>query len=81
MTDAGALTYSLHTDTDGTFLQDDAGELTPLVPRAYEILTKINQRALDASAGGVRESELRAILVDIRNMTHDALKVRETVSG
>ena len=69
------MTFTLHTDTDGTFLQDDeTGELTPLVPRAHEILTKINQRALDASASGVRESELRAILVDIRNMTHDALR-------
>lgn len=76
------MTFTLHTDTDGTFLQDDeTGELTPLVVKAHEILTKINARALDASAGGVRESELRAILVDIRNMAHDALKTAETVSG
>lgn len=66
---------SLHTDKDGTFLLDgETGELKPLVLDAHEILTKINARTLDASAGGVRESELRAIVADIRNMTHDALK-------
>jgi len=76
------MTFTLITDKDGTFVQDDeTGELTPLVVKAHEILTKINARALDASASGVRESELRAILVDIRNMTHDALKTRETVSS
>mgnify|MGYP003393077951 FL=1 len=75
-------TFTLHTDTDGTFLQDDeTGELTPLVPKAHEILTKINRRALDSTACGVRESELRAILADIRTMTHEVLKTAETVSG
>lgn len=70
------------TDNDGTFLCDgETGELKPLVADAHEILTKINRRALDASAGGVRESELRAILTDIRNMAHDALKTASTISA
>jgi hypothetical protein len=69
------MTITLHTDTDGTFLQDDeTGELTPLVVNAHEILTKINQRALDASASGVRESHLREIVADIRNLAHEGLK-------
>ena len=68
------MTFTLHTDTDGTFLQDEDGELFPLVPKAHEILKKINSRALDAAAGGVRESELRAILADIRNLAHEGLK-------
>ena len=76
------MTFTLHTDQDGLFLLDgETGELKPLVVDAHEILTKINARALDASAGGVRESELRAILVDIRNMTHDAIKTGSTVSA
>jgi len=67
--------YTLHTDQDGVFLQDDeTGELTPLVVKAHEILTKINARALDASAGGVRESHLREIVADIRNLAHEGLK-------
>ena len=69
------MTLTLHTDTDGTFLCDgETGELKKLVPDAYEILTRINSRALDAAAGGVRESELRAILADIRNLAHEGLK-------
>lgn len=76
------MTYTLHTDNEGLFLLDsETGELKPLIPDAHEILTAINRRTLDASAGGVRESELRAILADIRNMTHAALKTAETVSG
>jgi len=74
------MTFTVITDTDGTFLQDDeTGELTPLVVKAHEILTAIHRRSIDATAGGVRESELRAILADIRNMTHDAIK--ETDNG
>ena len=70
------------TDNDGTFLCDgETGELVPLVVDAHEVLTKINRRALDAAAAGVRESELRAILADIRNMTHDALKTASTISA
>ena len=66
--------YTLHTDADGVFLCDGDGVLTPIVINAHEILTKINARTLDASAGGVRESELRAIVMDIRNMAHEGLK-------
>ena len=69
------MTFTLHTDQDGLFLLDgETGELKPLVVDAHEILTKINARTLDASAGGARESELRAIVADIRNMTHAGLK-------
>lgn len=68
------MTYTLHTDSDGTFVQDEDGELFPLVPNAHEILTAIHRRAIDATAGGVRESELREILREIRNMTHEVLK-------
>ena len=69
------MTFTLITDKDGTFVQDDeTGELTPLVVNAHEILTKINARALDASASGVRESHLREIVADIRNLAHEGLK-------
>ena len=68
------MTYALHTDQDGVFLLDEDGVLLPLVPKAAEVLQAIHRRTTDATASGVRESDLREILRDIRNMTHEVLK-------
>ena len=63
------------TDNDGTFLCDcETGELKPLVPNAYEVIKAIYSRALDAEAGGLRESDLRAVIREIRNMAHEGMK-------
>jgi len=69
------MTHTLHTDNDGTFLCDgETGELKPLVADAHEVLTSIYRKAQEAEAGGVRESELRAIIREIRNMAHEGMQ-------
>lgn len=69
------MTFSLHTDKDGTFLQDEeTGELKPLVPDAHERLTRIYRRCLDVEGPGLRESELRELVREIRNMACEGLK-------
>lgn len=68
-------THTIITDNDGTFLCDgETGELKQLIPDAHEVLTNIYRKAQEAEAGGVRESGLRAIIREIRNMAHERLK-------
>lgn len=68
-------TLTIITDNDGTFLCDgETGELKPLVADAHQILTAICSKCLDVEGGGLRESELRAIIREIRNMAHEGLK-------
>lgn len=69
-------THTIVTDSDGTFLCDEHGELLPLVPNAHEKLTAIYRCAVQCEAAGLRESDLRAILRDVRNMAHEALTAR-----
>lgn len=68
------MTYTLHTDKDGTFLVDENGELLPLIPNAHSILKAIYERAFDADAGNERETGLRLAVQAIRNMAHEGLK-------
>jgi hypothetical protein len=68
-------THTIITDNDGTFLCDgETGELLPLVPNGYEVLKKIYDRTLEVEGSGLRESDLREIIREIRNMAHEGLK-------
>lgn len=68
------MTLSLHTDKDGTFLCDgETGELKPLVVDAHQVLSAICSKCLEVEGGGLRESDLRQLIREIRNMACEGL--------